>query len=157
MGNIVAIYSRRECFDIVCLASASFHNKPYLCFYTCHAMNISKRDVFSIINLNKCDAHLLSALSTHTFPVQSFLWHCFSHSRCLQSSYDSRLCFLSLIVNIHVDKYHCFSSSLCFCRRLHWQCSLAPSIQWRLIAAANTRLQVGTTVWVMESLLWLQQ
>lgn len=73
----------------------------------------SKRDVFSIINMNKCDAHLLGALSTHfhsaILPVallQSlwmpsvFLWF--------------QVMFSHWIANIHVDKYHWF------CRRLHW-------------------------------------
>lgn len=42
-----------------------------------------------------------SSPSIHSFRVQSLLWHCSTHSGCLQSSYDSRSCFLSLIVNIH--------------------------------------------------------
>lgn len=132
-----------------------------------------KRNVQSYDGKYKCDAQLLSALRALIITVRSFLWRCFSLdayglsvaenavmvSLSLHMSHDSRLCFLSLIVNIHLDKSHCFSFSLCFCSRLYWCDSLTPSIQWSLTVAkyiaANIRLQVCSIVWVMDPPLWL--
>lgn len=105
----------------------------------------SKRDVFSIINMNKCDAHLLGALSTHF------------HSAILPVALLQSLWMPSVFLWFQVmfsqlnSKYPCGQISLVL-----QKAALTPSNQWRLSAAANTRLQADNTVWMSESLLWLQ-